>query len=136
MLELQVKVKGNFKTEATFTSAWLRVLKNGTPKIWSKKLTDASLGKKPFDCLIASHLDYYACEVKKIDNEVFKYNQIEDHQHTALKRLYNLGRPTIVTIWSVKQKDYIIIPFYKLLALGWDTSIIIDFKTKTFIQKK
>ena len=136
MLELQTKVKGNFKTEATFTTAWLKTLKNQTPRIWSKKFTDWSVWLKPFDCLIASHLDYYACEVKKIDNEVFKYNQIEDHQHTALKRLHLLGRPTIITIWSVKQKDYIIIPFYQLLALGWDTSIIIDFKNKQFIQKK
>jgi len=40
--------------------------------------------------MIASHLDFYACEVKIIDNEVFKYNQFEDHQHTALKRLYEL----------------------------------------------
>ncbi len=90
MLELQTKVKGNYKTEATFTTAWLKTLKNQSPKVWSKKPTDGSVGLKPFDCIIAPHLDFYACEVKKIDNEVFKYNQFEDHQHTALKRLHLL----------------------------------------------
>jgi len=135
MIELQTKVKGNYKLESTFTTAWLKTLKSQSPKVWSKKLTDWSVGLKPFDCMIASHLDFYACEVKIIDNEVFKYNQFEDHQHTALKRLYELWRSAIVTIWSVKQKQYIIIPFYKLMALWWDTSIIIDFNNKSFIQK-
>jgi len=136
MLELQTKVKGNYKLETTFTSAWLRTLKQQSPSVWSKKLSDQSGDFKPFDCVIASHLDFYACEVKIIDNEVFKYNQLRDNQHTALKRLHKLWRSAIVTIWSINKKDYIIIPFYKLLALWWNTSIIIDFNNKSFIQKK
>jgi len=134
MLELQTKVKGNLKTEAIFTTTWLKSLKQVW--FWCHKITDGSMWFKPFDCLISTNLDFYACEIKIIDNEVFKFNQLRDNQVTALKRLHLLGRPTIITIYSKKQKDYIIISFPKLLALGWDTSIIIDFKTKQFIQKK
>jgi len=40
MIELQTKVKGNYKLESTFTTAWLKTLKSQSPKVWSKKLTD------------------------------------------------------------------------------------------------
>lgn len=133
MLELYTKVKWNFSSEATFTTGWLKSLKQAWH--WCYKISDGSMWFKPFDCFLASHLDCYACEIKVIDNEVFKFNQLRDNQVTALKRLLKLWRPTIVTIWSKKQKNYIIIPFSELLKLWWDTSIIIDFKLRKYIQK-
>ena len=138
MLELYTKTTWNFLTEATFTSAWIKDMKKLW--YWCHKITDASIWHKPFDLIVQSKRQFFAVEVKKIENYKFKINQLRENQLTSFIKITTLERERrtpdnscVIVIWSVEQKDFIIIPFVEIAHLSINDTIIIDFKSKTFI---
>jgi hypothetical protein len=90
--------------------------------------------------IVQSKRQFFAVEVKKIENYKFKINQLRENQLTSFIKITTLERERrtpdnscVIVIWSVEQKDFIIIPFVEIAHLSINDTIIIDFKSKTFI---
>lgn len=128
MLELQVKM-GNrtpFKLEKKFTTEWGKKLKE--QGFYFDKISDGSIWMKKVDCYIGTNVNFYVCEIKMVDNKIFKISQLRDNQYTALKNAWKLKAwKSIVVVYSKKVDKYKIIPFSVIEPLPRNSSIQLDF---------
>lgn len=145
MLELYTKIK-KCSTEAIFTTAWLKSLKEKW--FWCHKISDWWIWLKPFDWIIQSNLNNYSFEAKRVASNTFNLNQIRPNQRASFHKISNLenkceiyetdpkklkNKSCLLIIFKKDSSDYIIIPFVEIAYLSQEWSIKIDFKNKTYI---
>lgn len=129
MLELQVKINNRspFTLEKRFTTEWGKKLK--LQWYYFDKISDASLGMKKVDCYIWTNVNFYTCEIKMIDNKIFRISQLRDNQYAALKTAMKLKAwKSIVVVYSKKLDKYTIIPFSVIEPLPRDSAMELTFK--------
>ena len=117
---LDYTIKWKYNKESTFTSAFLKEMKNQW--WWWFKISDLARTMKPFDTFFINKDWVYFCEVKMIDDDTFDIMQLRTNQFTALERIsllvekYDLKNiHTIVLIYSIKKNKYISLNFKLIL---------------------
>jgi len=104
-----------YKTEALFTTAWLKWLK--AKWYFVHKISDAWRNLKPYDCIICTTERFYWCEVKIIDKDLFTVDQLRPNQQAALTKMCKLwaDKNAIVCVYSKHFNKYTIIPYINLI---------------------
>lgn len=126
MKELQVKVPWwPFPTEAKFTTAWLKVLKD--KGYYTDKISDASIGTKTVDCYLSTDKDSYCCEVKVVDAEKFPLSRLRPNQWRALRLWDKNHGVSVVVVYSKKHNDYKVIPFQMIADLDKNDYVWLSF---------
>lgn len=120
MYKLYFKLKKQFKLEKDFTTAFLKEFKDQW--WWAYKISDLRRTIKPFDCIMINWEWVFFCEIKTIEHNIFKFNQLRNNQFTRLTRIsnivdkYNLPNiHPIVIVYSLKFHTYKVIDFKDIL---------------------
>ncbi len=124
MKELELKIKGPFLLEKSFTTHWLKLLKDKW--FYTDKISDGSIGTKKIDCYIRTPDWDYCCEIKMAESTLLPLTRIRPNQWNAM-RLYeeNWGQ-SILVVYSKKFNKYKIIPFEKIANLDkwWSIKLV------------
>ncbi len=125
MKELNIKTRGPFLLEKSFTTHWLKLLKEEW--FYTDKISDGSIWTKKVDCYIRTPKWDYCCEIKMIEANMFPLTRIRPNQWKAL-RVYEENKWTsIVVVYSKKHNKYKIIPFPMIADLDKSWSVKLNF---------
>ena len=78
------------------------------------KLTDASMGRKPFDCVVSMNWRTYCVELKVIKGLTFNPSVLRDHQVYCLKQIEKNWARAMVLVYSLKAWYYKIYSIWEL----------------------
>lgn len=126
MKELKVDIKWSFTTEAKFTTAWLKQLRDKW--FYCDKISDSWIWFKKVDCYIRSNKDSYCCEIKVIEATTFNLWKIRPNQWASLRKWYNLWGNAILCVYSKKHNKYKIFSFEKIKYLSSNDNVSLIFK--------
>lgn len=127
MKELKVKISWwPYRLESWFTSAWLKVLR--AKWYYCDKISDSWIGMKKVDTYIVTDKQFYVCEIKVIDKDIFHISRLRSNQYASLRLADTLSPGSaIVCVYSKTQNKYKIIPFDVILKVERDESIRLTF---------
>ena len=128
MKELQTIIPGSYSLEKTFTTAWLKTLKD--KGFYTDKISDSSVGMKKVDCYIATPWFFYPCEIKLVNNDKLPLKRISGNQWSALTLNIWLWHRSIIVVYSKKYNNYKIIPFEKIMNLDRNGHVKLIFDNK------
>lgn len=82
----------------------------------------------------------FKVEIKRIDKNVFRIDQLRENQFSSFLRITRLEKERripenscLIVIFSTTEQDYIIIPFIDVVNFGYGAILHIDFKNKKFV---
>jgi len=126
MKELKVQINWPFQLESSFTTHWLKKLKEKW--YYVDKVSDGWIWMKKVDSYIRTDKDSYCCEIKLIDKDIFPLNRLRHNQWASLRKWHELWWTAIVVVYSKTLNKYTIIPFDIIKDLDKNDSIKLSFK--------
>ena len=125
MKELNLIVPWQYSLESKFTTSWLKEIRN---KGWfAYKLSDGSLGQKPFDAIVTTNKGTYYVELKVINKDIFPINRFWPSQLKSLRLTNELWWNAIVLVYSKQYNQYKIFSFDKIKDLSSNESVKLIF---------
>lgn len=125
MNELKIELKGKHKLESSFTTPYLKALKDKW--YYVDKVSDASIGTKKVDVYIGTDKWFYIAEIKVIQWNKFPIKRLRENQLKALRTNLNTVWIPIVIIYSKSYNKYKIIPFDWIKDIEYEDSIELNF---------
>lgn len=126
MNELETSIKWPYKLESSFTTSWLKSLKEKW--YFCYKIPDWSLWQKPYDVIVVTDKNTYHIEIKLIKGNKFPLSNLRPNQWASMRKIDKLLWSSILVIYSSNNNNYKIIPFSKIKNLDKQGKIELVFK--------
>ena len=119
---MQYNIPGNPKTEASFTTAFLKIFKK---EWWAYKIPDVGFTQKPFDWFWLCEAGVIFCEAKYIDGLTFNFSKFQPSQLKSLRTLtdlvqrYHLKKVVhpVLQVYSSKTHKYVFVLYSDILDI-------------------